>query len=291
MQPNFDFVFVLGAPRSGTTLLRTLIGNHSRIADLPETPWIFGSYGPPTSLRDLKEYLMRDEHGVLPHVKGMEEADIDRAVRGFLERLFERYVSSMSAEKLLFKTPDDIIYLDQMIAIFPDAYYIHIVRDGRDVTLSTMGNFRRISVYGETTAFNCLRRWVDFERRIRARRANMSRYVSITYESLVQNTEKTMRTISDFLEVFFEDSMTEINIDGHDLPQSEVGARDVLRHGSRIRTEIGRFSRVPLTLEQKIAFNRFSAELGELGYPAVEFPVSRAQALIHKFSRALALTG
>ena len=50
----FSPIFIVGVPRSGTTLLRVLLDSHSGILALPETPWLSGAYGGPLSLRQLR---------------------------------------------------------------------------------------------------------------------------------------------------------------------------------------------------------------------------------------------
>ena len=44
-------IFIIGVPRSGTTLLRVILDSHTQIAAAPETPWILGGYGSAFSLR------------------------------------------------------------------------------------------------------------------------------------------------------------------------------------------------------------------------------------------------
>ncbi len=137
--------------------------------------------------------------GVVPNVSGIDSGDVDRACISFLTSFFSEYCKVRSADRLLFKTPDDIRFLEDMLHLFPDAYYIHITRDGRDVTLSTMSRHRNLRGYGEASAFNCLQRWTEFETRLRERLPQGYRYISLTYESLVQIPEQILRQIVDFL--------------------------------------------------------------------------------------------
>lgn len=53
-------LFIIGVPRSGTTLLRIMLDSHPNLAVGPESPWIAGSYGNLTSFRDLYYSLTKD---------------------------------------------------------------------------------------------------------------------------------------------------------------------------------------------------------------------------------------
>lgn len=80
-------VFVVGAPRSGTTLLRVLLGSHKTILALPETPWITGAYGHIANLKNLFDDLSYHKLGLLNNSSQVKKSDIRQSMSDFLTSL------------------------------------------------------------------------------------------------------------------------------------------------------------------------------------------------------------
>jgi hypothetical protein len=277
--PDLDRpVVVLGVPRSGTTLLRVLLGAHSALLALPETPWLLGSYGREPSLRTFMEHLEEHRRGAVRNMRHLGGGDVRRAARAFLAVLLDRPLQLAGARHVVFKTPDDVVYLDHLVRLLPDARYVHIVRDGRDVTLSTMRRFATLNHYGKATAAACLRRWVDFVDRVRAR--DDVALIHVRYEDLVTDPAMVLRRICAFLGLSFEKAMLVPDLANQDLPDREVGAQDVLRRAGTIGVETGRWRTVALTAEQRQAFNDRAADLERLGYEPHRFALSRSERLL-----------
>src|SRR5215472_7987272 len=129
----FAPIFIVGVPRSGTTLLRVLLDSHSEIAALPETPWLLGAYGPDPSLRAVLQGLIDGPYGAVRNISGVDEDDVLAAGSALLERLFAPMLQARNKTHLVLKTPADIRHLDFLIRLLPAARFIHITRDGRDV--------------------------------------------------------------------------------------------------------------------------------------------------------------
>jgi hypothetical protein len=272
IEMSLSVVVILGAPRSGTTLLRTLLGSHSEIAALPETPWLMGVYGEQTSVRSLRNRLINGEDGAVKNISGITPADVDLALREFLTKLFSPWLPEKGKRILVIKTPDDSLFLDQLVDLFPDAKYVHIVRDPRDVTLSTMSRFTVLNGYGKASADNCIRRWLDFEERIKTTFAHGKNYYKLKYESLVENPGATLDPVMRFLGVDIEE--LKIDVDGHDLPGWEEGSKDVKSSAGVIAKNVKAYEKANLTAEQRNAFNQYSSAIREYDYPECLFEVS-----------------
>ena len=164
-------IVLLGVPRSGTTLLRVLLGSHPSIQAACETPWICGGYGS-NSLRHLVAYLNGDPLGPVANLSGVSADDVLAASRAFVVTLLESYRLRSGKERVVIKTPDDVAHLDFLVNQFPGADFVHIYRDGRDVACSTVqqkGKLlgKHIPPYGEICLESALRRWKDWEGNIR----------------------------------------------------------------------------------------------------------------------------
>lgn len=143
------YVFVVGCPRSGTTLLQRMLDNHPQLTVANDTHFITRAIK--TTLRRNPDPKM--EPGLLEEVLnyrrtyrlGLEDSDIARAAADsdtyadFVSRLYT--LRGAMRQKMFSgeKTPDYCRQIPALHALFPGSRYIHIVRDGRETALSTLG--------------------------------------------------------------------------------------------------------------------------------------------------------
>lgn len=142
------YVFVVGCPRSGTTLLQRMLDNHPQLTVANDTHFI---------TRAVKHTLRRDPdpqmnssllEAVLNYRRtrrlGLEDIEIKRAASGsntyaeFVSKLYDFRGSKQAKPFSGEKTPDYCRQIPALHALFPRSRFIHIVRDGRDTALSTM---------------------------------------------------------------------------------------------------------------------------------------------------------
>jgi SAM-dependent methyltransferase len=243
-------IIVLGVPRSGTTLLRTMLDAHPNIACGPETPWL-AEHQPATLLGLVRE--MRDAgHGYCKSYH--QPADVlYRAARGFLDEVMLAYASARGKARWAEKTPNNALHLDALDDLLPDAKWVWITRDALDVAHSTTTVAAHRAgiapVYEkslrmtarQTTAATPLAatlRWVNWNRRI-GRFLDGKAFHHLTYESLVCAPQAEMRRLCDFLDEPFDDKMLAYDTKNHDLPTWEWGSTDVAQHGRVVTGRIG----------------------------------------------------
>lgn len=122
-------VIILGAPRSGTTLLCDLLDVHPdvRVVREPRLVWRYGNDGRSDQLRAVhaRPEVVDHIHGAFAAMLAPDvDADIDARSAG-------RTAESRPAEKrMVEKTPANTVRPWFVDAVFPDAYYVHITRDG-----------------------------------------------------------------------------------------------------------------------------------------------------------------
>lgn len=281
---DFRPIFIVGVPRSGTTLLRVLLGAHSLVLGLPETPWLLSSYGDAASLRALLTVLAEDRMGLVKNVKGAEAADVYDAGRAFLDALFKPCLARREKKLVVFKTPDDIKFLEFLITLFPQARYIHICRDGRDVALSYVAKkgrwFARRSERRSVDFFSMFRRWHDWESRARAILAASSvSSMSLRYEALVSQPEAEIRRICDFLHLPFEPAMLRFAEADVDYPAWEAGSTDVRSSAAITSGSIGRWRHARRTPALVHALTRHDDYLVDLGYQPSRLELTPLQRL------------
>jgi protein-tyrosine sulfotransferase len=265
--------FIVGVPRSGTTLLRVILDSHSRIAAAPETPWILGGYGAKVSFRDLVCGLIDHNYGPVKNMPGVTETLVLSGGREFLCKILESYVQTKHKDILVLKTPDDVQYLEFLIKLFPQSTYIHIFRDGRDVACSAVnkkGSFlsNQITGYGELNYENAMRRWHDWENKARIifNDNKMLRHVSISYEDLVSEPQAALKRVCDLLNVEFEESMLDYARQQHDYPAWEAGSFDVKARTMINRESVGKWRNEIPRQDLKRLELKYGRFLQQLGY-------------------------
>ena len=111
-------IVILGAARSGTTLLAELMSGHPDIAYWVEPKYIW-RYGDPRAESD---------------VRSAEAAT--RSVQRYINKSFERFLAKSGKQRFMEKTPSNCFRVGFVEKVLPDARYVCLYRDGRDVTMS-----------------------------------------------------------------------------------------------------------------------------------------------------------
>ncbi|HKY19206.1 MAG TPA: sulfotransferase [Rhizomicrobium sp.] len=269
----FSPIFIVGVPRSGTTLLRVLLDSHSQILALPETPWVCGAYGGPLSLRQLLLDLAEGPYGAVCNVAGVDRGHVLQAGAAFLEHLLAPALAARGKKTVAFKTPSDIPHLEFLTALLPQARYIHITRDGRDVALSQLSKkgsfFLELRGYRRLSFFNLLRRWTEWEQKARSVLAQDKLHVlHLRYENLISDPEREMRRIMVFLDMAFEPGMLDYAAKSHDYPQWEAGSSDVVQRRGLSDASVGKWRKGRKSIEVLHALARYDHALVQFGYPS-----------------------
>lgn len=243
-------VFIVGVPRSGTTLLRTLLDSHPNIACGPENPWIAGSYGELTSFKELYSSLVQNPYGPVANMSGVGEADIARSLEKAITSIFATYARQKGKKRWVEKTPNHVIDLEFLHTIFPEALYLHIVRDGRDVACSTYNGRKRwgriVDIDGslEITRNNAIERWARWEKLIEQHVCNNALPShTLRYEDLLEKPKEEMRKLVEFIGERFDPEMLRYGSTTHDYPSWEVGSHDVREKGDLSFLSVSRWKK------------------------------------------------
>ena len=178
-------VIVLGTPRSGTTWLAQLLLSHPDLAGADAESSVF------RGLRDFWANAWRaDGEGL---ATCMERAELAAVLRQFSDRIFggARDLHGPAATWFVEKTPDHVHRIPLMAATYPDAWYIHILRDGRDVARS-----HARAPFGPTDVSETARLWAWRVRVVQQQRWRLARFREVRYERL---TEDPVGEVSDLL--------------------------------------------------------------------------------------------
>lgn len=170
-------VFVVGVRRSGTNWLQRVLCAHPRVLGVPSETYLFS-------------------HGVAPLAERFQHAALGLARTGFvyvdrrtaaeaLRDLCDEVLAPFldvapGAERLVERTPDHVRHLGLIGSVYPDAWVVHIVRDGRDVARSLVSQ-----PWGPTSLPEAAEEWRSGIEAARAAAPGLARYHEVRYEELL----------------------------------------------------------------------------------------------------------
>jgi hypothetical protein len=191
--------FLVGAERSGTTMLRLMLDHHPQIAWCNEFEYAVDRVTDEGRPPDVAEYVdWLSTHRVFQNTGFQADPRLayQAVIAGFLEQRRSR-----TGKPLVGATVHR--HFDRLLPLFPDARFIHLVRDGRDVAKSCVGMGWNGNVW------TAVHRWIDAEKlwsqlcgRLEPRRRH-----EVKYETLVSSPEATLAETCDFLGVEYDSAM------------------------------------------------------------------------------------
>lgn len=264
--------FIVGNPRSGTTLLNFILSSHPRLYVPAETGFVpfllkdFSAELSPDDLRSLLERigrLNRAWSGMVADIPALYAALPEPRLAYVLDTLYRRKAAEYGALRWGDKTPSYVLYIPALNEIFPTAQFVHLIRDGRDATLSAQEKWGRRRWYMDN--YYLLKNWVRCVKRGQAagRKLDPSRYLEVRYENLVRDPEPEIRRICEFLEEDLHADMLDHTRFAHRQirPGGHVEVREPISTASvrRWETQMSAFDR-------KVADRVAGRTLSSLGY-------------------------
>lgn len=227
------FTFIIGCPRSGTTLLRAMLDSHPDIAVPPE------SYFLVPILRHAADYRRDggvDRAAILRAVAGnvswpswgVEPAELEwivadttlTTVPATLRAVYDRYAAIHGKRRSIDKTPRHTEHVGLLVAAYPDARFVHLVRDGRDVVPSLRSMPYFPARFADAALF-----WRD--RALSGREARTivgpSRYYELRYEDLVTDPERHLEPLCRFIGIEYSPAMLEYTARAESVIAGTVG--------------------------------------------------------------------
>jgi hypothetical protein len=177
-------IFVVGCPRSGTTLLRLILDSHPNISCGPETHFLI----------DFESIVGRHWYRIEMFKFG--KPYWHAKIAEFFDSFQREYANARGKSRWADKTPTYSKRLPFLNDLFPDAQFIHLIRDPHDVVASHR------SRWGYKAAARCaLQKWHRYVTMARAfgRTLPPGRYHEVRYENLVSGPEPTTRALIEFL--------------------------------------------------------------------------------------------
>lgn len=209
--------FILSLPRSGSTLLQRMIAAHSQVVTTAE-PWlllaplyalrkdgVFAEYSHATATKAVGDFC--------DHLPGGRD-DYLRAVGDMAAKLYSE-LAPARATVFLDKTPRYCMVVDELLDAFPDAHIIVLHRNPLAVLASISETWRggRWEPYLQKADL-----YLALERVLAAQSATPERFLTLRYEDLIAEPERTLRAILVYLGLEWEprvlQGFSEVSVSG-----------------------------------------------------------------------------
>lgn len=282
-QEGFAPFFVVGSGRCGSTLLRRILQASDEVHIPPE------AYSLPPARHFVLRHRDRSWSYVVRNVLAFYElhpefGSFELSLRGLVPELLELSADRRSLARIIDaiyryhgqqrgqtftrwgdKTPLHSFHMPEILQVFPDARFIHLIRDGADVAAS------RLQAGFEADITAAARRWQSAVNAVQAfARQHTGICLDVRYEHLVSETVEAVKTICAFLDLHFDASMIESR--EHAGNMGDVG---ILEHHKNVfrpvnPDSIGRGRRA-LTAQQLADLHRvIGRDLQRLGYDPLD---------------------
>ncbi|MGD1921245.1 MAG: sulfotransferase [Pleurocapsa sp.] len=196
-------VFIIALPRSGTSWLQGMLGLLPEIATVRETHLV-DNY-----LRHLVKSWNNEQKEASPDGLSaiLSEAEFYASLKVFSDRILNKFLDlKPNAEIILEKTPDNLNFVPLLHRLYPQAYFIHLIRDPRAVVASHLAlkKERWGWVNANQNHRDLALKWCGgIEKSDRARDLLQDRFLEISYEDLKSDRNSTLLKITTFLELSY----------------------------------------------------------------------------------------
>ena len=210
--------FVVGVARSGTTLLRLMLDAHPELAIPPEThfiPKLAKTLGEvPKSVGE--DELRRRAHALITEHRrwpdfGLDAHELDRRfdhaepfnATSALRAFYGLYAEKQRKPRWGDKSPSYVRRMRRVHAVLPEARFVHLIRDGRDVALSQLEVH-----HGNDEVADAATEWVaGIEKARETGRRIGEEYMEVRYEDLVDDPQPVLERVCELIELRFDPAM------------------------------------------------------------------------------------
>jgi hypothetical protein len=291
-------IIMIGAERSGTTLVMAMLGCHPRIA-VPEVVWYYTRFRPylftygdlhkDENFRTLAEEMVFGLKTPFWGMKVNPRTILDEIISSVRERSFagiycamlERYAKEAGNKpRWGEKTPHNLFFVKEILEDFPNAQFIFITRDGRDASADYLE-----SAFGPTNIFCAAESWALCQNAVKPWRKKLdsSQWMDVKYEDLVRDPVKLLKQTCGFLGEEYSPAMLEFF--KSDLAKARGATKDhkPLGHATSDKY-VGIYKNLLSMRDQRIFATVAGNELKQAGYELDVEPIeiSEEQAELYR---------
>ena len=236
-RPRTNPFFIFGCPRSGTSLLSAMLGAHPNLA-IPDESHLYDNIYPiverhgklshASTRTQLVAEILRTEHIKMwrppPSLAKTLGAITRPDFHGIVDGLLGAWASTHGKPRWGEKTPQHTLRWRTILAGFPNAQVIHLIRDGRDVMLSYKAAF-----FGPKHVYPLAIRWQQYLAAAEEARAFLGKkaFLQVRYEDLLAAPEEELKRICTFLGEKFAPEMLAFYQDCSTARRDQRNARNL----------------------------------------------------------------
>jgi hypothetical protein len=290
-------VVILGVSRSGTTLLKEMLDRHPELAIPTESyfiPQLWDRHGAEVDADAFVADLARMERiaawGVDPAAV-RERLPARAPFHVAVQATYACYAQARGCRRFGDKTPLYMQRLPHVARAFPDARYVHIVRDGRDACLSFLAMQRRprfnFARPRDLAGFAAQWRMEVAGARALGAALPAGRYLELRYEDLVADSRRHLERVCDFLGLDFDEAMLDYHravdpsllLDHPLLTEPPRRARSAWRDGMA-PADVRRFEAIAGDLLDDLGYPRDHRRPSLLARTRAALTYARARAIV-----------
>ncbi len=224
MPAEYQPLFIIGSPRSGTTMLQVLLGEHPQVSTTVELT-VFRRYVAPwldTWDEEKRNSAEGRWHQGLPFV--WERDETAAYLKGFVDGVYTKLLARKAgATHILDKHPTNALFLPLIREFLPHARFIHVIRDGRDVACSMISAAQKIG-YGTHTIRDSALAWKKHVLAAREGKCYKKDYHEVRYERLINDTT-AHREILEFCGLSYDENWVKTVLEENTFEKMKAARR------------------------------------------------------------------
>ncbi|MEG4024390.1 MULTISPECIES: sulfotransferase [unclassified Microcoleus] len=223
-------IFLVGCPRSGTTMLQSLLAAHPEVISFPESKFfqylVYKRFARKFPESKFFQYLLykrfarkfpgrmeaffKDEINRPELLQGFDDSQTVAAKVSWFVGVLDGLAAEQNKSIWLEKTPEHLYFIEDIQRFLPDAKFIHILRNSMD-TIASLHEATRTSheLWGPGWDLNhCIHRWKE-ARLISHKYAKKSNHILVKYEDILDNKVNKLEELCHFMGIEYDDRMLE----------------------------------------------------------------------------------
>jgi len=242
MKLKNEIIFIIGNSRSGTTMLSRILNNHDQITSFNELHFFNDIVKKPLEEKinlanaiDIANKLQnRIDNDVWSKINNSEYSSLSNKVIGDIDKdklnSFTVFDAVMNYQRktnktryVLEQTPKNILYYEEIIEVYPNAKFVHLIRDPRAVLASQKNRWKKYQRKADNVPFyNILRTFINYHpfttlkvwkaviKKGITLRNFKNNYYEIKFENLILNHELELTKLLKFLELDYQPNLTNV---------------------------------------------------------------------------------